>query len=75
MAGVLGRRQYLFDLFGDTVNTAARLEAHGVPGAMVLSRPAWCMVEDRCRGESLGTVEVKGKGMLEMIRLDGFITT
>ena len=41
MAGVLGQRQYLFDLWGDTVNTAARIESNGVAGAVNLSREAW----------------------------------
>src|SRR5204863_279193 len=36
VAGVIGHRQYLFDLWGDTVNTAARMESHGIPGSVVL---------------------------------------
>jgi class 3 adenylate cyclase len=72
VAGVIGRRQYLFDLWGDTVNTAARMESHGVPGAVVLSGTAWHTVAGRCRGESRGVIPVKGKGQLEMVRFDGF---
>ena len=72
VAGVIGRRQYLFDLWGDTVNTAARMESHGVPGHVVLSGAAWAPIADRCRGESRGVVSVKGKGQLEMIRFDSF---
>jgi class 3 adenylate cyclase len=74
VAGVIGRRQFCFDLWGDTVNTAARMESHGIPGAVVLSAEAWAPVAGRFRGESLGVVEVKGKGPLEMIRLrDGAV--
>ncbi len=73
VAGVLGRRQYLFDLWGDTVNTAARMESHGVPGAVTLSGAAWQRVRDCCQGESLGAVKVKGKGDLEMVRFLGFL--
>ena len=74
VAGVLGRRQYLFDLWGDTVNTAARMESHGVPGQVVLSGPAWRQVAQLCRGQSLGDIPVKGKGPLEVMRFDGFLT-
>ncbi|HEX5503710.1 MAG TPA: adenylate/guanylate cyclase domain-containing protein [Thermomicrobiales bacterium] len=72
VAGVLGRGQYLFDLWGDTVNTAKRLEALGQPGSMTLSRAAWHQVADRCRGEALGAVPIKGKGELEVMRFIGF---
>ena len=72
VAGVLGRRQYLFDLFGDTVNTAARMESHGVAGAITLTSTAWAQVADRCVGESLGAVPIKGKGVLEMVRFERF---
>ena len=74
VAGVIGRRQFLFDLWGDTVNTASRMESHGVPGRITVSKTAWQHVAHCCRGESLGTVEVKGKGRMEMIRFDGFIS-
>jgi len=73
VAGVLGQRQYLFDLFGDTVNTAARVESHGITGSITLSDAAWRQISDRCRAESLGLIEVKGKGPLEMFRFQGFI--
>jgi adenylate cyclase len=72
VAGVLGRRQYLFDLFGDTVNTAARMESLGAAGSITLTATAWAEVADRCVGESLGAVPVKGKGVLEMVRFDRF---
>jgi class 3 adenylate cyclase len=69
IAGVLGRQQYLFDLWGDTVNTAARMESNGVAGSVVLSAPAWEHVKGRCRGESRGLVPIKGKGPMEMFLL------
>ena len=69
MAGVLGHRQYLFDLWGDTVNTAARVENHGAVSAVNLSRNAWEQVAGHCDGESLGPVEVKGKGSFELFRV------
>jgi CheY-like chemotaxis protein len=72
VAGVLGQRQYLFDLFGDTVNTAARIESSGTPGSVTLSAAAWATIADHARSTSLGAVELKGKGRLELFRFDGF---
>jgi CheY-like chemotaxis protein len=69
VAGVLGRRQYLFDLWGDTVNTAARMESSGVAGTISLSRAAWERVADYYAGEFVGAVPVKGKGNLDVFRL------
>jgi class 3 adenylate cyclase len=73
VAGVIGSRQFLYDLWGDTVNTAARMESNGVPGKVVLSGTAWRQVADRCRGESLGMVSIKGKGHMELMRFDSFV--
>jgi class 3 adenylate cyclase len=73
VAGVIGKRQYLFDLWGDTVNTAARMESHGVPGHVVLSDAAWRPIADRAQGESRGVLSIKGKGQMEMVRFGGFL--
>lgn len=72
VGGVIGARQFLFDLWGDAVNTAARMESHGVPGAITLSRAAWDQVEPLAEGESLGAINVKGKGIQEIIRFTRF---
>ena len=71
VSGVIGDRQYLFDLWGDTVNVAARMESHGLPGYVTLSRPAWEEVSAVCEGESLGMVPIKGKAEQEMFRIAG----
>jgi class 3 adenylate cyclase len=78
VAGVLGRQQYQFDLWGDTVNTAARVEAHGQENAVCLSGDAWQLVCELpgIEGESLGFVKMKGKGAVpvhRVIRVDGEI--
>lgn len=70
LAGVVGRRQYLFDLWGDTVNTAARIESAGVPGAVVVSAAAWERIADICEGESQGEISLKGRAPLELFRID-----
>ncbi len=69
MAGVVGKRQYLFDIWGDTVNTAQRIESHGTPGSVNLSRAAWEQVSDLVQAEPLGLIEVKGKGLLEIFHV------
>ncbi len=73
VAGVVGHRQYLFDVFGDTVNTASRIETNGVPGAVAVSAAAWRRIAHCCRGQSLGLVSLKGKGELEVFRVDGLL--
>lgn len=72
VAGVMGKRKYLFDLWGDTVNTAARMESHGIPGAIALTPEAWSQVAHLGSGTSQGLVPIKGLGQREMIRFDTF---
>jgi adenylate cyclase len=66
VAGVVGRSKFCFDLWGDTVNTAARLSAVGSEGAVYLSGDAWRRLEGRCPGRCLGRVSLKGKGEIEV---------
>jgi class 3 adenylate cyclase/CHASE3 domain sensor protein len=63
VAGIVGRSKFSFDLWGDTVNVAARLAEVGDP-AIHLSGDAWAEIAGRCAGESLGSIEVKGKPAL-----------
>ena len=70
VAGVVGRRQYLFDVWGDTVNTAARIEGVGVPDAVNISGDAWKQVAGLVQGESRGLMNIRGKGDLELFRID-----
>jgi CheY-like chemotaxis protein len=72
VGGLLGHRQYLFDLFGDTVNTAARMESYGQPGSISLSAKAWERIATKAEGQSLGLIRVKGKGEMEMFRFESF---
>jgi adenylate cyclase len=68
VAGVVGRSKFSFDLWGDTVNTAARLSALHADGAVYLSAEAWRRVEGRCAGDCLGPVALKGKGEIQVYR-------
>lgn len=69
MAGIVGHRQYLFDVWGDTVNTAQRIESHGQAGAINLSRVAFSQIEHGVTAVATHTIPVKGKGDLEIIQI------
>ncbi len=73
IGGVIGRRQYLFDLWGDTVNTAARMESHGIPGRINLTAAAWKVIADHCAGTPREKLQVKGKSAIEMVLFDRFV--
>jgi class 3 adenylate cyclase len=73
VAGIMGRRQYLFDLWGDTVNIAARIVAQAAPGCVVVSGTAWARLDGRCEGRSHGFVELRGKGPMELIECRGVV--
>jgi adenylate cyclase len=62
VAGVIGRAKFIYDLWGDTVNTASRMESHGVPGAIQVTERAYEKLRDRYDLRLRGTIEVKGKG-------------
>jgi adenylate cyclase len=63
MAGVIGRRRILFDLWGDTVNTASRMESSGVPGRIQVAGSTWERLADQA-GFEPREVEVKGLGKM-----------
>jgi class 3 adenylate cyclase/CheY-like chemotaxis protein len=71
VAGVVGQSKFTFDVFGDTVNVAARLSDHGANGAVYLSEAAWRQLDGRVRGQPLGPVALKGKGEIAVYRCDG----
>jgi class 3 adenylate cyclase len=69
VAGVIGTRRFSFDLWGDTVNTASRMEQHGVPGRVQISAAARVVLADRFAVEERGPVSVKGKGEMRTFLL------
>ena len=69
--GVIGSRKFIYDLWGDTVNMASRLESHGIPGHIQVGETAQRRLRDRYAFESRGEIEVKGKGRRAAYLLTG----
>jgi adenylate cyclase len=65
VAGIIGRRKFIYDLWGDAVNLASRMESTGVPDAIQVTRPVFEKLKDRYAFEPRGLIEVKGKGSIE----------
>jgi class 3 adenylate cyclase len=64
VAGVIGTRKFAFDVWGDTVNTASRMESHARPGHVQISDRTRELVEEHFALEDRGTIDVKGKGSM-----------
>jgi guanylate cyclase len=71
VAGVIGRKKFIYDLWGDAVNTASRMESHGVPGCIQLTASTCALIEAEFECEPRGTIQVKGKGAMETWYLVG----
>ncbi len=71
IAGVIGRRKFIYDLWGDTVNTASRMESSGLPGRIQVTEGVYERLRADYDFEARGEVEVKGKGRLKTYLLTG----
>ena len=71
VAGVIGRKRFLYDLWGDAVNTASRMESHGTSGRIQITRATKELLDDDFVCEPRGTIPVKGKGEIEAWYLVG----
>jgi class 3 adenylate cyclase len=65
VAGIIGLKQVIYDIWGDTVNTASRLESHGVPGKVQITAGTAGRLASDYVFEPRGNVEIKGKGRVE----------
>jgi class 3 adenylate cyclase len=65
VAGVIGRSKFTYDLWGDTVNTASRMESTGVPDSVQCSPTTAALLGNEFALQSRGSIDVKGKGRME----------
>jgi adenylate cyclase len=70
-AGVIGTKRLLYDLWGDAVNTASRMESNGTPGEIQITRATYESLKDEFVCTPRGTIPVKGKGEMETWYLVG----
>jgi adenylate cyclase len=71
VAGVIGTHKFVYDVWGDAVNVASRMESHGLPNRIMISAATHARIRRRFRAEPHGMVEVKGKGLMETFFLLG----
>ncbi len=71
VAGVIGEKKFAYDVWGDTVNTASRMESSGTPGMVNVSGATWELVRDFFVGEHRGLVNAKHKGEIDMYYVTG----
>jgi class 3 adenylate cyclase len=69
LGGVIGRKKYVYALWGDTVNTASRMESHGFKGKVQITRATYELVKDEFECEYVGVIPVKGKGEMDVWHL------
>jgi guanylate cyclase len=71
VGGVIGRQKFHYDVWGDAVNMASRMESQGVPGKIQITRDTYELLKDACICLPRGKVSVKGKGEMETWFLEG----
>jgi len=71
IAGVIGQNKFIFDLWGDTVNTASRMESQGEPGRTQVAATTYEFLRDRFQFEERGAIDIKGKGSMKTYFLGG----
>lgn len=62
VAGVIGTKKFIYDLWGDTVNTASRMESHGIPGEIQVTKTTYGSLHDKYHFQERGLIPIKGKG-------------
>ena len=71
VAGVIGRKKFIYDLWGDTVNVASRMEAQGLPGAIQVPEPVYRRLSGAFEFQARGVMDIKGKGEMQTYLLQG----
>jgi adenylate cyclase len=70
VAGVIGKRKFIYDLWGDTVNTASRMESHGLAGEIQVTERTCSLLRQSHQLRDRGVIEVKGKGPMRTFFLE-----
>jgi class 3 adenylate cyclase len=70
VAGVVGLKKYAYDIWGDTVNVAARMEQHSEAGKINISGSTYELVKEKCLCHYRGKIEAKNKGEIDMYFAD-----
>lgn len=73
VAGVVGSRKFAFDIWGDTVNTASRLESSAEPGKINVSAHFFAHLDGKVRAEARGALPLKGKGLVEQYFIERWL--
>jgi adenylate cyclase len=71
IAGIIGTKKFIYDLWGDTVNIASRMESHGVPGCIQVTEATYKRLQSQFLFEERGMIQVKGKGQMNCYLLKG----
>ena len=71
VAGVIGTKKFIYDLWGNAVNTASRMESHGVPGRIQVSIYTYELLRDKYEFEERGLIDIKGQGEMRTYFLTG----
>jgi adenylate cyclase len=71
VAGIVGQERYQFDIWGDTVNVAARMAGKARPGGVAVTQGTWERVKGRFNGHELGVLDVRGKGDVAVMEITG----
>jgi adenylate cyclase len=71
VSGIIGTHKFIFDVWGDTVNTASRMESHGKPNEINVTAATYSRLHEKFTFEACGTIDLKGKGPMEAYFLKG----
>ncbi len=71
VAGVIGLKKFIYDLWGDTVNIASRMESHGITGCIQVTAETYEILKDKYTFQKRGAIQVKGKGYMITYLLTG----
>ena len=73
VTGVTGIKKFIYDVWGDTVNTASRMESSGIPGEIQVSEYTYTTLSSHFRFKEKRMVDIKGKGQIRTYTLHGKI--